>query len=270
MFRPANDQETAAFYLVERTMQRTRPRVGTLGLRSIEVEDGRIERDTLRRLRFRFDGNGFDFEAENRVETRPLSEDEASRWRCVERVVVTAKPVTDPDWNLVSMRIGPRVLSRLRLGTVVVFVPNGTPPFQGSLNLSLSNLAVTPAFELPRWNEAELLQAIDEFVAEGGDLERRREPPGPPWTPGTHTTGVGSYVVSPHLLHNHRKKRSKWAKCPLCHGPVVHDRWTVRIPVGTIGTGGTIRDLRGGYVLRLRETYILPPAASLVDGPESP
>lgn len=268
MFRPANDQETAAFFLVERTMQRARPRVGTLGLRSIEVEDGRIERDSLRRLRFRFDGNGFDFEAENRVETRPLSEREATRWRSVERVVVTAKPVTDPDWNLVSMRIGARVLSRLRFGTVIAFVPDGTPPFQGSLNVSLQIPPPAPELELPLRNEAELLRAIDDFVRDGGDLSRR-EPPGPPWTPGTQTTGVGSYVVSPHLLHNRRKGRSKWAKCPLCHAPVVHDRWTVRIPVGTVGAGGTIRDLRGGYVLRLRETYILPPSNSLVNTPDS-
>ncbi len=234
----------------------------------MDVPDGWIERDLLGRLRFRFDGQDSDFEPENGVKSRKLSEEEASRWRDLERIVDASNPVADAEWNLLSMRIGPRVLRRLPLGSVVTFVPDGTPPYKASLSLRLPQ--AKPETEIPRLTEAELLAAIDEFLREE-DYPGDPDPPlMPPWDPGTAQNRAGNHGVTPHWSGGHKHGRGKWARCPICHTPVVKDRFNPRIPVGALRPGaGSIRDLRGGYLSRLRETYLLPETNSLVESNES-
>ncbi len=261
MLRRANEHETAAFYLVERTLRRTRPRVGTLGLKALATPDGWIERGSLGRLRFRLDGNVSDFEPENRMETRPLSDDEVDLWNGVQRVVSVTKPVADADWNLVSMQIGPRTLRRLPLGGVVTYVPNGTPPFKGSFSVFL------PQHELvsPRPTEFQLLLAIDAFLEEDDHV----------WTLDASTLGdwaarsprgrQAEHIFAMSLGHGRMQHRGKWHKCPICHTPVVKGLFNPRIPYGQLAPGtGAIRDLRGGYMARLRETYLIAEPNSLV------
>lgn len=268
MLRRANEHETAAFFLVERSLRRTRPRVGALGLKALETPDGRIERGSLGRLRFRFDGKASDFEAENREETRSLSEDEQDLWNGIQRIVTTTKPVADSDWNLLSMRIGPRILRRLPLGGVVTYVPNGTPPFKGSFTVVLPQ----DEFDLPKPSESQILHAIDAFVDEDDHV----------WTLGASTLGdwaarsprgrQAEHIFATSLGHGRIQHRGKWHKCPICHTPVVKGLFNPRIPYGPLLPGtGSIRDLRGGYLARLRETYLIAEPNSLVKpAPESP
>ncbi len=257
MLRRANEHETAAFLLVERTLRRTRPHVGTLGLKALHTPDGRIERNSLGRLRFRFDGNGSDFEPENRADTRPVSEDEMSLWNGLQRIVSATKPVADPEWNLLSMRIGPRVLRRLPLGGVVTYLPDGTPPFKGSFSL------VRPELEVVRPGEADLLRAIDAFLAEDDRVWTLDATTLGPWAPRTGTGRQAVHIFSSTLGHG--RPKGKWQRCPICHAPVVKGLFNPRIPVGTLQPGqGAIRDLRGGYMARLRETYLIPEPNSLV------
>ncbi len=259
MLRRANEHEAAAFFLVERTMRRTRPRVGTLGLQGIVGPEGPIERGSLGRLRVHFDGMDSDFEPENRLETRPASNAEIDLWRGLQKLLVATKPVADPEGNLMSMRLGPRILRRLPYGSVVTFVPNGTPPFRGSLDLSRPQ--VRPQPELERLSEAELLRAIDRFVYE------RDEPRGPAqdeWKAPLTTARQASHILFSTLGHGRRGGRVKWHRCPLCHTPVVKGLFNPRIPYGTLRGQGAIRDLRGGYLTRLRETYLIPDANSVV------
>lgn len=259
MLRRANEHEAAAFSLVERTMQRTRPRVGTLGLQGIEGPEGPIERGSLGRLRVRFDGQDSDFEPENRLESRPASDAEITLWRGLQKLLVTTKPVADLEGNLVSMRLGPRVLRRLPHGTVITFVPNGTPPFRGSLDLS--HPQVRPQTELERPSEAELLRAIDRFLYE------RDDPHGPmqdEWKAPLTTARQASHILFTTLGHGRRGTRVKWHRCPLCHTPVVKGLFNPRIPFAALRGQGGIRDLRGGYLTRLRETYLIPDANSVL------
>ncbi len=258
MLRRANDHETAAFLLVERTMRRTRPSVGALGLRAFETRDGRVERGSLGRLRFRFDGNGSDFEPENGHGTRAPSEDEVSLWNGLQRLVSVAKPVADPDGTLLSMRLGPRILRRLPLGGVVTFVPNGTPPFVGSFLLTVPE----PALGGP--SEAALLEAIDAFLREP-DRPGVDSDAGPEWKPPASTARQASHIVSTRLGHGRGRARGKWYKCPICRTPVVRGPYNPRIPFGSVRGAGAIRDLRGGYLTRLRETYLVADPASLVE-----
>ncbi len=266
MLRRANEHETAAFFLVERTMQRARPRVGVLGLKAVEVPEGRIERNPLGLLRFRFDGKGSDFAPENGMTTRPVSEEEASLWNGLQRIVTTAKPVTDAEWNLLSMRLGARVLRRLPLGGVVTFVPNGTPPFKGSLDLSRPIVGPEPA--LPRLSAEELLRAIDLFLLETVHLAEAEPGPKVPWAPPLTTKREARQIVSTTLGHGrHHRAKSKWHRCPICHTPVVKGLFNPRIPYGNLRPGvGEIRDLRGGYLARLRETYLVADPNSLIAG----
>lgn len=276
MLRRANADETAAFLLVERTMRRARPLVGVRGLRSMDLPDGRMERDLLGRLRLRFDGHDSDFDPENGDghgdgnggRTRRPSEAEVSRWRDLERIVDASNPVADAEWNLVSMRLGPRVLRRLPLGSVVAFVPDGTPPYKASLSLKVR--VVEAETELPRFTEAELLAAIDEFLRELEVYDDTEPALMAPWKPGTNESRAGNHGLAPHWSGGHKHARGKWARCPICHTPVVKDRFNPRIPVGSLRPGaGSIRDLRGGYLSRLRETYLLPETNSLVESRES-
>ena len=268
MLRRANDDETAAFHLVERTMRRARPSVGIRGLRSIETPEGSIERDGLGRLRFRFDGQGSDFEPENGGRTRKLSDEETSQWQGLERIVYAAKPVADAEWNLVSMQIGPRVLRRLPLGGVVTFDPNGTAPYKASLSLKAP--AAKPELQIPRMTVEELLEAIDEFLRQLEEYDDTDPRLMAPWKPGTAENRAGNHGVMAQLSNGHKHSRGKWARCPICHTPVVKDRFNPRIPVGSLRPGsGSIRDLRGGYLSRLRETYLLPETNSLVQSRES-
>lgn len=261
VLRRANEHETAAFYLVERSLRRTRPRLGPLGLKALEAPEGRIERGSLGRLRLRFDGKASDFEPENRMETRPLSEDEVDLWNGIQRIVSTTKPVADSDWNLLSMRIGPRILRRLPLGGVVTYVPNGTPPFKGSFSVVLPE----PGVEIPKPTESQLLHAIDMFLEEDDHV----------WTLDASTLGEwaarsprgrqAEHIFATSLGHSRRQHRGKWHKCPICHTPVVKGLFNPRIPYGTLEAGtGAIRDLRGGYMARLRETYLIAEPNSLV------
>lgn len=265
MLRLANDHETAAFLLVERTMQRTKPRVGTLGLKALEVAEGTIERSSLGRLRFRFDGQAADFEVENGVETRPASDREISLWNGLQRMISSTKPVADPDWNLVSMRIGPRVLRRLPLGGVVTFVPDGTPPFQGSFAPLVPT--IQPELSL-RPADSVLLAAIDAFLREPDEV------PSPlamaPWKPQTNSGRQAVHIFSMGLGHGRGRRHGKWHRCPICHTPVVKGLFNPPIPYGPLRPGtGAIRDLRGGYLARLRETYLLGEPSSLLPPGES-
>lgn len=282
VLRRANDDETAAFLLVERTMRRARPLVSPRGLRSMELPDGRMERDLLGRLRFRFDGHASDFEPENGNGTgngngngngngwrsRKPSEDEVSRWRDLERIVDASNPVADAEWNLVSMNLGPRVLRRLPLGRVVAFVPDGTPPYRAPDGLRLPQVVAEP--EIPAWTEAEILAMIDEFLHEADRYDDTDPRLMQPWKPGTAENRAGNHGVMAPWSNGHKHSRGKWARCPICHTPVVKDRFNPRIPVGSLRPGaGSIRDLRGGYLSRLRETYLLPETNSLVEPRES-
>lgn len=269
MLRRANDDETAAFLLVERTIRRTRPRLRARGLRSANHPEGSVERGALGRLRFRFDGRDSDLEPENRMETRSLSAEETSWWNDLERMVHVAKPVADSEWNLVSMRIGPRVLSRLPMGSVVTFLPDGTPPFKLSAGRALPKVRPQPALRRP--TEAELLFAIDAFLLEA-DRPAFGEPPlMAPWSPGTSEVRAANRGVVSPLYRSHKHPRGKWQKCPICHTPVVKGLFNPRIAFGTARPGtGKIHDLRGGYLSRLRETYLLTETNSLVaSGPSN-
>lgn len=265
MLRRANDHEAAAFFLVEQTMRRTRPQVGYGGLRSITLPEGRIERGSFGRLRFRFDGTESDFEPENRIESRPLSEEEATVWNGLQRMMNETRPVLDSEGNLLSMRIGPRTLRRLPLGSVVTFVPDGTPPFTGSFGPTLEKMRRR---ELTRLSETELLAAIDEFILEGELLTDPDVRLMAPWNPGSAPNRAGNRGIA-SFSRTHRHSRGKWHKCPICHTPVVKDRFNPRIPVGSLRPGaGTIRDLKGGYMSRLRETYLLEETTSLLESPD--
>ncbi len=267
VLRLANDHEAAAFWLVERTIQRTKPRVGALGLKTLQVPEGTIERGALGRLHFRFDGQSTDFEPENRVDTRPPSDDEVSLWNGLQRVMSATKPVTDREWNLVSMRLGARILRRLPLGGVVTFLPDGTPPFTGSFKASVPAAPVRRAWSLEA--ELELLRAIHAFVSE-------EEHPWDPdlrvmtrWTTPT-SPRQASHIVTMSLGHGRHHARGKWQRCPLCHTPVVKGLFNPRIPYGQLRPGsGAIRDLRGGYLSRLRETYLLSDPNSLISASDS-
>lgn len=262
MLRRANEHEAAAFFLVERTMQRTRPRVGLFGLKVLETPDGRIERDPLGRLRFRFDGHGGDYEPENAPPPRPPSQAEVSLWNRVQKTLSEVKPVADPQGNLVSMRLGSRVLSRLPLGSIVAYVPGGTPPFQGSLSTSPS--AVRPQTELSRWREAEFFSALEAFLHETGPPAVGVSSLGAPWAPPKPGRQASSIVLAT-LGHGRRHGRAKLQRCPLCRAPVVKSLFNPRIPYGNLAAGsGSIRDLRGGYLSRLRETYIIADPNSII------
>ncbi len=261
--------------------------MGARGLRSMELPDGRMERDLLGRLRFRFDGHAADFEPENGDgngdggnggngnggngngwKTRKPSELEVSRWHDLERIVDASNPVADAEWNLVSMKLGPRVLRRLPLGRVVAFVPDGTPPYKAPLGLRVPEVAPEP--EIPRMTVEELLEAIDDFLRELEEYDDTDPPLMAPWKPGTNETRAGNHGILAPWSNGHKHTRGKWAKCPICHTPVVKDRFNPRIPVGSLRPGaGSIRDLRGGYLSRLRETYLLPETNSLVQSRES-
>lgn len=270
MLRKADGRENAAFLLVERTMRQTRPQIGVLGLKSLTVPDGTIERGSLGRLRFRFTGGESDFAPENRMRTRPLSEKEASHWASLQRLVDQTKPVVDPQWNLVSMRVGSRVLSRLRLGGIVTFVPNGTSslddePDGHALNTKpKAGRASPPRF----WNETALLSAIDDFVREGEILSRAHLRVRIGWGHARAASlwdGDGSWFPTGN---GHTHSRSKWHKCPICRMPVARGRFNPRIPIGSVRPGvGSIRDLRGGYLSRLHETYLLEEPASVLEPP---
>ncbi len=266
MLRRANEHEAAAFFLVERTMRRMRPRVGVLGLKTLHTPDGRIERNSLGLLRFRFDGNGEDFEPENRVETRPVSQDEQSLWDWLQKMVSSARPVADSEWNLISMRLGARILRRLPLGGVVTYVPNGTPPFKGSFKPTVRPERPEPALSLAA--ELEILRAIDRFVNEEDHLWDPNLRVMEKWTVPA-TPRQASHILTTSLGHGRHRTRGKWQRCPLCHTPVVKGLFNPRIPFGQLRPGsGVIRDLRGGYLSRLRETYLLSDPNSLITASE--
>ncbi|HYM39190.1 MAG TPA: hypothetical protein VEY12_03455 [Thermoplasmata archaeon] len=269
MLRRANEHEAAAFFLVERTMRRTQPRMGSLGLATVEGPDGRIERGSLGHLRVRFDGRDSDAEPENLLDSRPPSETEVTLWQGLEKLMVVANPIADPGWTLVSMRIGSRVLRRLPHGGVLTSAPKGTPPFRGASDLTRSRLSPKP--EIPRPTEDELLRSIDGFLLQRDGDEGWA--PGElllPWKPPRASSRPASHIVSASLGNGHRHGRSKWHKCPLCHTPVIKGEFNPRIPYGSIRPGqGAIRDLRGGYLSRLRETYIIGDPETVLSGSES-
>ncbi len=266
VLRRANDHETVAFFLVERTVRRTRPEVGFLGLRSITVPEGRVERSVFGRLRFRFDGSESDYEPENLVETRGVSEEEAAVWEDLQRMMDRTRPVLDPAGNLVSMRIGARILSRLPLGSVVAYVPDGSSPFTGSFKLSVPK--ALPELALLRRSETELLAAIDAFLKEAEASLDGEAPPMAPWNPGSSPFRAANRGILP-LTHVHQSPRGRGQRCPLCHTAVIKDRFNPRIPVGSIRPGdGTIRDLKGGYMSRLRDTYLFEETESVLEPSE--
>ena len=262
VLRRANDHEEAAFYLVERTVRRTRPRVGPLGLKAAHLPEGRIERNPIGFLRFRFDGSGSVYEYENPMPTRRLSGHERAMWDDLSRMIVVAKPVVDSEWNLLSMQLGARTLQRLPLGGIVTHDPRGRSPFRGSLDLSKLGRRNEPDREDLRARA--LLHMIDVFL-----LEEERvweEPPKPAeWKPRTIADPYAGSRLSTTFGHGRRGALGKWHRCPMCHSPVVRGPYNPRIPYGTVRAGsGGIRDLRGGYMSRLRETYLLDDPTSLL------
>lgn len=255
MLRHANDHEEAAFYLVERTVRRTRPRVGTLGLKAADLPEGRIERNPIGLLRFRFDGHASPLEYENPMPTRRLSAEERAMWNDLSRMIVVARPVMDDEWNLVSMHLGTRTVQRLPQGGIVTHDPHGRSPFRGSLDLAKLGRRNEPDREDLRIKA--LLLAIDVFLMEE---ERVWEEPQKPteWKPRTMADAFGGSRMSTVFGHGRRGGHGKWHRCPVCHAPVVRGPYNPRIPVGLVRAGsGAIRDLRGGYMSRLRETYLL-------------
>ena len=148
MRRRANEHEAAAFFLVERTMRRTQPRMGSFGLATVEGPDGRIERGSLGHLRVRFEGDELDAEPENLIDGRPPLESEVTLWRGLEKLMDVANPVADSGWKLVSMRIGSRTLRRLPHGAILTSAPRGTPPFRSGFDLSRPR--VRPKPEVPQ------------------------------------------------------------------------------------------------------------------------
>lgn len=271
VLRRADERENAAFLLLERTMRQTRPQIGVLGLKSLMVREGTIERSSLGRLRFRFTGGESDFAPENRLRTRPLSDKEVTHWASLQKLVDETRPVVDPQGNLISMRVGSRVLSRLRLGGVVTFVPNGTSIHGGKPDDPATAAMRRPGRPSPSrfGNEATLLSAIDAFLRERDGFESARVRVRIGWGHARAASmwGDGGLFVAGR---GHRHSRSKWHKCPICRMPVARGRFNPRIPVGTVRPGvGSIRDLRGGYLSRLRETYLLEDPLSLLPSPDS-
>lgn len=248
-------------------MQRARPRMGALGLKAFELPDGRVERGSLGRLRFHFDGKAGDFEPENDDHGRAVSEEELGAWNGLQRMVTVMKPVTDPRWNLLSMRLGDRVLRRLPLGGVVTFVPDGTQPFRSSLDVTPPK----PERRLGPRSESEILRAIDEFLREEERLRVADPDAAATWRPPPSTARQTSHVIWTTLGHGRGRPRGKWHKCPLCHTPVVRGPYNPRIPFGAIRPGsGAIKDLRGGYLSRLRETYLIGDPQTLLVSPGAP
>lgn len=267
MLRRANEHETTAFLLVERTLRRTRPQVGARGLESILVPEGTIECGSLGRLRFRFDGRSSDVEPENELATRPLSEEEATLWMHLRRLVDVAGPVADPQWNLVSMRIGERVLRRLPRGTLVTHAPDGAPPFKGSLEGVKPGTRPWSDLALPSVSpgEAALLAAIDAFLREDDRLSRGRLRTKGASSWATPAERAGYLGLSAPLRRSPHLPRSKWQRCPICRTPVVKSRFNPRIPQAALDPGtGAIRDLRGGFLSRLRETYLMAEPESVL------
>ncbi len=249
-------------------MRRTRPLVGARGLESMIVPEGKIERGWLGRLRMRFSGHESDFEPENRVETRPLSFEEATWWNGLQKMVDAARPIADSQWNLVTMRIGPRVLSRLPLGSVVTFQPNGTPPFKGSFTPTVPEAqpASDVATRLAARREADLLRAIDSFLHEDDGLSHLESSATTGWDLAATVKRPGFRGASSPSIRSTKLGRSKWHKCPICRAPVVRGRFNPRIPFGSLRPGlGSIRDLRGGYLSRLRETYLVEDPDSILE-----
>ena len=246
-------------------MQRTHPRVGPLGLKAFEVAAGRVERGSLGRLRFRFDWKATDFEAEIDGGDRAVSDAEVSTWNDLQRIVAVMKPVMDPRWNLLSLRLGDRVLRRLPLGGVVTFVPDDTPPFRSSLVVSPPRAHR----ELQTTRESELLRAIDEFLREEAGLRGPEPEVSPPWQPPPLTARQASHVIWTTLGQGRGHPRGKWHKCPLCHTPVVRGPYNPRIPVGLIRPGtGAIKDHRGGYLSSQPETYLIRDPQTVLVSPE--
>lgn len=267
MLRRADEREHSTFLLVEHTIRQTRPRMGNRGLESAIVSEGTIARGSLGRLRLHFTGQDSDVEPENRVRSRPLSGEEAACWAGLQRLVDSVRPIVDPQWNLVSMRIGSRVLSRLPLGGVVTFEPNhtaspasasGAP--RGAVNRRPDG---TPASR--RRDEAVLLTAIDAFLREGDGFSRARSRVTIGWNQGRAASLWDGGGASSPFSRNQARARSKWHKCPICRMPVAKGRFNPRIPVGSVRPGiGGVRDLHGGYLSRLRETYLLEDPVSLI------
>ena len=269
MLRRADEREKEAFRRVERTVRRTRPRAGTRGLESLAVAGGTIERGWLGRLRVRFEGNAADFDPENRPESRELSDEEESLWVNIQKIMETAAPRADPEWNLISMRIGPRVLSRLVSGTVVTFTPNGVAASASRPRVQTRPKLRSHSRTLVR-SEALLLAAVDAFLRETDNiLQPAVGANNGPGTPASRTRA--RYVgASLPMFRTHHFPRGKWHKCPICHAPVVKGRFNPRVPFAQFRAGrGSIRDLRGTFLSRLRETYLVLDPESVLGSPTS-
>jgi hypothetical protein len=273
VLRAASERESAAFLKAERALQLTRPRIGARGLESFVLRGGRIERDSIGRLRFRFNGWPSDFEAENAPNGRRLSPEEVESWSTLRAFVLAVRPKMDAEGNLVSMKFGPRVLRRLPTGRIITIEPNGMANEATSVVDFLTNL-VDELGGPPRSAaalEAELLASMDEFLPE--DEDEGPVDPAPPKADGeirirpkTRLMKWGNIVAPAPSIHGPGHVRAKLHRCPLCATPVKKGRSDPlvsqdRVPPG----GGSIRDLRGGFLSRLRETYLVKDPASVLD-----
>lgn len=272
MLRPSNERESAAFHLVERTLRKARPRVGARGLESLIVPKGTIERGSLGRLRFRFDGRASDYEPENGPRTRALSDTETNYWIRLRNMVTVARPIADSEWNLLSMHLGPRVLRRLPTGRVVTYEPNDRPRPETSLDSPLTGMLeeLDQLVASPSAGEAELLAAIDAFLQEidavPSGTQRKVNDANRARAAARRSMRWANLGASAPFVRGRHRARGKWHKCPICRTPVVKGRFNPRIPVGLVRPGGgSIRDLRGGFLSRLRETYLVADPASLIE-----
>jgi len=273
MYRRATEREKAAFLLVARTVRRTRPQLSRRGLESVVLPTGTITRGTLGRLRLLSGESGSDGVPEDRHETRSLSDDERSSWVRIKDMVSKLGPIADSDGNLVSMHLGQRFLCLSPHGTVFTIAPDGTSAFGGSFDPSVPERK--PGLEMGRphihplrW-EAGLLAAIDAFVADATGTAHVSPETIQGWDPARASRAGGSLRAS-SPMRGRKFGHGKWSKCPLCHAPVVMGRFNPRIPYGRLRPGsGSIVDLRGGYLSRLRETYIVEEQESVIESSES-
>ncbi len=236
---------------------------------------GTVERGSHGRLQLR--------DSERKSSLRPNghkshtpSEEETSSWERTQKLIALLEPIADSNWNLVSMRIGPRLLCRPPpMGSVVLLEPDGTPPFEGAFGRWVplvrpeSEVALRPG--LPTDAEVALLHEIDFFIAEA-DRELLRAEPQSSWESSWSIAIAGTgYFRTGRRTRDGKLGDRKWGKCPICHAPVVKGRFNPRIPHGKLQPDkGSVVDLRGGYLSRLRETHIVEEPKTYVEpiGPD--
>jgi len=234
------------------------------------VPKGVIERGRFGKLRLRH-RDEFVRDAENGSKVRRLYADELTGWWRLQRLLEVVSPRTDRDFNLVQMRIGPRLLQCSPLGELVVVEREGTAPFdvaQANADMSL----VKTGLELPSvsrgLSEDEVLFAILQFVEEnelsaGPQVARDKK------IKSSESRRGALLHRGPAAVGHRILERSRWSRCPICRAPLVLSRHNPRILHSKLRPGrGSIVDLAGGYMSRLKETSLLREPRSFVEDAE--